>query len=157
MTGAPGSQALQNKSSDQLTDEESAFVECFKLGMGPADIAKEIVEEGSEDWRARRKAIRRKCQLLLRSDKVAIEIASTAKSQMVMDLLPATKALGRRAKKGRPDAIKLLFEASGFHNSKVKHEHSGDIAVTLNMPRPPARVDHEADPDIVDAEVVEDD
>jgi hypothetical protein len=62
--------------------------------------------------------------------------------------------LRRRASRGNPTAIRLLFEATGFHNTKVKHEHSGDITVKLEgIPRPEPVV--EEDHDIVDAEVVD--
>ena len=73
-----------------------------------------------------------------------------AKTQHMEDLLPATIALGRRASRGRVDAIRLLYESSGFHNPKVQHnhEHSGSIDIRLTMGGRPEPV--------VDATVVED-
>jgi hypothetical protein len=60
-------------------------------------------------------------------------------------------ALVRRASKGNVPAAKLAMEASGFHNPRVKHEHTGDIKVTIdNAPRPPVVED-----DVVDGTVVE--
>lgn len=72
---------------------------------------------------------------------------------MAAGLIPITDALIRRAAKGRPDAIKLAYEASGFHNPRVKHDHSGEINIKLDMPRPKQVESGE----VVDAEVVEDD
>ena len=82
----------------------------------------------------------------------------------LMGELPAMgAALSRRAKRGRVDAIKLALEVTGVHNPRVKHEHSGDISISLNMPRPPvvennivgAPAQAVEDGTIVDAEVVE--
>jgi hypothetical protein len=89
-------------------------------------------------------------------------VMGEARGTMIEGLPVATQALVKRAARGRPDAIKLLFEASGFHNPRVKHEHSGDISISLNMPRP-APVDNQTageaqaleDGTIIDAEVVE--
>lgn len=88
-------------------------------------------------------------------ERLAMMIVADAKGEMMMGLIPATEALTRRAAKGRPDAIKLLYEASGFHNPRVKHEHSGDIKITLeSVPRPTFQSD---DDDVVDADVVDED
>lgn len=91
--------------------------------------------------------------------------AAAAQGAMIESVHPVAEAVIRRGKRGRVDAAKLIFEASGFHNPKVKHEHSGDISISLNMPRPPA-VENDivgeqpalasTDGPIVDAEVVED-
>jgi hypothetical protein len=69
---------------------------------------------------------------------------------MLMDLGPVATAVGARAKRGRIDAAKLLMESTGFHNPRVKHEHSGDIKLTLNIPRP------SFDGEVADADVVDD-
>jgi hypothetical protein len=69
----------------------------------------------------------------------------------MVGLVPATHALAGRAARGRPDAIKVLFEASGFHNPRVRHEHSGEIKIKLDMPRPAFGSDDE----VVDADVVD--
>ncbi len=144
--------AVQNKSSSELSAPELAVVELLAKGKSPAEIAKIMYPEDKK----RRKAMRAKLWRMVRSDaRVAQALGERAQGQMLLDLVPATTALGRRAKKGRPDAIKLLFEASGFHNPKVKHEHSGDIKVVLDMPRP-ARVETSDanDDEVTDAEVV---
>jgi hypothetical protein len=142
------------KSSDKLTPFEEAVSRCFALGMKPPKIAKLLAPDDPH----KRKELRRTLWKMIRTDhRIHAAIAEQAHASMAMDLGPAAQALGRRAKKGRPDAIKLLFEATGFHNPRVKHEHSGDIKVTLDMPRP-KRAPNEADQDdeVVDAEVVDD-
>lgn len=138
--------AKQSSESDQVHE---AIIACLAKKMTPAQIAKHMYPE---DKKAR-KAMRARIWRMVRSDvNFHTKVAQQAKAQMVVDLLPATEALGKRAKRGRPDAIKLLMEASGFHNPRVKHEHSGDIKVTLDMPRP-TRV--ETEDDVIDADVVE--
>jgi hypothetical protein len=84
--------------------------------------------------------------------KFAMEVAGRAKGQMLLDLNGTAAAVGARAKRGRVDAAKLLMESTGFHNPRIKHEHSGDIKLTLNIPRP--SFDGSAQ-DVTDAEVVE--
>lgn len=83
---------------------------------------------------------------------------------LAMQLPQMGEALARRARRGRVDAIKLALEVTGVHNPRVKHEHSGDITISMNsIPRPP-RADDETvgqqaqaleDGTIVDATVVE--
>lgn len=77
------------------------------------------------------------------------QVGTRGKLELMFGLVPASQALTRKAATGRTDAIKLLFEASGFHNPRVQHEHKGDIKITLDIPRP------KAVEDVIDAEVVE--
>jgi hypothetical protein len=131
-----------------------AVAQCLRLGMSVGKMAKYMSDDPVEQ-----KAWRQRIRNMIRNESatMAAAVNQVANEQMMMDLPAAVSALGRRAKKGRPDAIKLLFEASGFHNPKVKHEHSGDINVNLNVPRPSMeKVQNLEDPNIVDAEVVED-
>lgn len=122
----------------------------LELGLTPADIARKAAP-GS---RKRRKVLRTKIWRALEGNpELQARIAARAQAKMAAGLIPMTDALIKRGQRGRPDAIKLAFEASGFHNPRVKHEHSGDIKISLDMPRP-ARVDDDAD--VIDAEVVDD-
>lgn len=90
-------------------------------------------------------------------------MAAQAQGAMVMSVPPVAGAVIKRAMRGRTDAAKLIFEATRFHNPRVKHEHSGDISISLNMPRPPAVENNIVgapapaveDGTVVDAEVVE--
>jgi hypothetical protein len=56
---------------------------------------------------------------------------------------------------GKPDAVKLVFEATGFYSPRVQHEHSGDINIKLQIPRPAGEIEASAE-DVTDADVVED-
>lgn len=78
-----------------------------------------------------------------------------AKAMQVLELGPILRALHRRAGRGNVPAIKLALEASGFHNPRVQHEHSGDIQITLKGIDRPQPVDDNQDDVVVDAEVVE--
>jgi hypothetical protein len=71
------------------------------------------------------------------------------KAETALALPGVTRALVRRAQRGRVDAIKLLFELTGFYNPRsiVDHNHSGEININLTMGGRPEPV--------VDAEVVE--
>lgn len=87
-------------------------------------------------------------------------IGDCTKGSIVLGLPGASNALVKRAHRGRVDAIKLMFEASGFHNPRVQHEHSGDIKVSIDLPRPAPVEDGPGNssvdgPEVVDAEVVE--
>lgn len=79
----------------------------------------------------------------------------SAMGELLSGLEGAAEALVRRAHRGRPDAIKLLFEATGFHNPRIKHEHSGDIKLTLDLPRPGVASPPGLPEPVVDADVVE--
>jgi hypothetical protein len=64
-----------------------------------------------------------------------------------------THAVARRGSKGNIPAAKLAMEASGFHNPRMDHHHSGKIEIELKgVPRPAATVDEDH---VVDADVVE--
>ena len=75
--------------------------------------------------------------------------ATLMKAETALALPGVTRALVRRAQRGRVDAIKLLFELTGFYNPRsiVDHNHSGEININLTMGGRPEPV--------VDAEVVE--
>jgi hypothetical protein len=149
MTSLVGPQTPKNQSSS-LQPFELELANLVAMGWDHRRIAKEL----EPDDKKRQKALRQKVRVLIESNPMfAAEVAKKSVAKMMVGLGPATDALVRRASKGRPDAIKLLYEASGFHNPRVKHEHSGDININLNaMPRP-KRV--ETEDGVVDAEVVE--
>lgn len=87
-------------------------------------------------------------------------IFDVANGNMILALPGVTDAaLTRAALYGKPDSVKLVWEATGFHNPKVSHEHSGDIQLHINIPRPERTQDTLGpgkDPEsYVDADVVE--
>lgn len=50
--------------------------------------------------------------------------------------LPQALAGATRMSRRRMDAVKWIGEATGFHNPRVDHNVSGDIQITMNIPRP---------------------
>jgi hypothetical protein len=77
-------------------------------------------------------------------------IARLCHGEMVLGLPDVTRGLVRRGASGRPDGARLLMEAMGFHNPRVQHEHSGEVTIKMDMPRPTP-----VEEDVPDAEVVE--
>lgn len=82
--------------------------------------------------------------------RIAQGVAAAAKVDLLVGLKPVVRAMVRRGARGRMDAARIILEASGFHNPRVKHEHSGEVTIKLDMPRPKFEQD-----EIVDADVVE--
>jgi hypothetical protein len=122
-------------------------------GMKPGDIARKL----APDDRRERTKIRAQVRRLAASDPVfQARIGEMAQGHLIMSLGTAVRGLERAAGRGRSDAIKLLFEATGFHQSKQQHEHSGEIKVKLDIPRPPVLDDEGRPEKVVDADVVED-
>lgn len=93
---------------------------------------------------------------MVKSDpKLHTMIAETAHAELALGLVPVTKRLVERATNlGKPQEVKLVMEASQFHNPRVQHEHSGDVKVSIDIPRP-VRVPN-LDEQVEDAEVVDD-
>jgi hypothetical protein len=137
---------LPQGNQTELSAAQVKVLEAMADGKSVRTIAERI---GGQDM-AKRKAWRNRIRYWMRDDpsfRAALGLA--AQAQHLDDLMPATIALGRRAARGRTDAIRLLYEASGYHNPKVQHnhEHSGTIDINLKMGGRPEPV--------VDAEVVE--
>ena len=130
----------------ELSKAQELVLERLSYGEHPYDVAAKLGKGDS------RKTIqwRRKIKRWLRDD-VAFQQALGLEVKMAnyMDLLPSAIAHGKRAKRGRIDAIKLLYEVTGYHNprSTVAHEHSGEINIRLHTGGRPEP--------IVDADVVE--
>ena len=150
MAGLP---ARQNESSSPTKDDKirEAVADALAKGLSPPEIARRIAPDDDK----RRAYWRKRIWKMVRSDAIFhAKLAEYAQGELALGLLPATQRLTKRAARlGKPPEVKLVYEASGFHNSRVKHEHSGDIKVTLDMPRPERR---DEDDDVIDAEVVED-
>lgn len=85
---------------------------------------------------------------------LAQAIVMRAQSNLLMAVPGTTTAVAKRAQRGRMDAARTVLEATGVHNPRVKHEHSGEVKIKLDMPRPSFR-SVDADGEIVDADVVD--
>jgi hypothetical protein len=121
-------------------------------GRGAAQIARRIAPDDRKAQKRLRKRLRR---IIANDPRIEAGVREEAQSVLMAGLIPITRALIKRMKRtGRADGAKLIFEATGFHNPRVKHEHSGEISVKIaSMPRP-QDVEGEAE-EVQDADVVE--
>lgn len=141
-----------SKPQDAISPKRrAAFERALAKGFTAEEIALHIVGKRNRNFRRIRGQVRR---VMAEAEEFQRDMGLRGRGVMVEGLEGAAEALVRRAHRGRPDAIKLLFEATGFHNPRVQHEHSGEIEIKMTaIPRPPA-VDEDG---VVDAEVVEED
>jgi hypothetical protein len=137
-----------SEKSDSAVSEDYVAVLAARIANGehPRTIARKL---HPHDRIQRNRTYRRLRNIALRDARVASYVAEEARLEMLVGLKPAVAGLVGRAARGRPDAGKIILEASGFHNPRVKHDHSGEIKLTLNIPRP------QLDEQVVDADVVE--
>lgn len=106
----------------------------LKRGWDSGQIAQKLAPDNPR----KQKSIRHQVRTLISADEEAQTYLSASAHGALIEALPSiTDALIRRAQRGRPDAIKLAYEASGFHNPKVDHRHTGDVKLTVHMPRAP--------------------
>lgn len=141
--------------SGSLTQGQlEALIDALDRGEHPLAIAKRLQPTDKKAQRRVRRQLEAHC---LQDGRVAAGIVNKSKLTLMVGLGPATKALvGRAGRMGKPDAVKLVFEASGFHNPRVQHEHSGEITIKLDMPRPKFEADGAIDTTSVeDADVVD--
>lgn len=145
--------AMANLPATRPTElsEEALYrlAENLNAGLSAAEMARRKYPSD----RVARQRFRRKLEAhVLMDQRVAQSAWAHAQLDLLAGLGPAARALVARAGRGRPDAIKLLFEATGFHNPRVQHQHSGEIKIKLDVPRP--RFEQDGEP-IVDATVVD--
>lgn len=135
-----------------LLEWEDKVLDLLVDGMTRAQIAKKIAPNNSK----KRKLIRRRILNALMKPAVAEEYGSRLRASMLGDLGSASLALGRKARAGRVDAVKLLFESTGFYNPRLSQvEHSGEVQITIKgLPRPTPVEDKYLD--VPDADVIED-
>lgn len=137
------------KSPKPLSELEEQFLNALADGVTAAQLARKM----APDDKAKRKRLRAKFRYLAHKQSVQDAAGQIAKAEAVLGVLPATNALVRKASAGRVDAIKLLYEASGFYNPRTEVNHSGEVQITIKgLPRPTPVVDET----ISDAEVIED-
>lgn len=109
------------------------LVNRLERGETPPEIAKRLAKGDKK----KAQALRRKIWRMVRNDPIMQKaIVERAQAQSLAGMPAAMSAASKRAARGRMDAVKFLGEASGIHNPRVKHEHSGNIKITLDMPRP---------------------
>lgn len=132
-------------------DYIARLAELVGEGQHPKDLARKL---HPHDRAARRRTYMRLRRLALSDARLAQTVSDDAKLDLIVGLRPTVQALIRHARR-RPDAAKLVLEASGFHNPRVSHEHSGEVNIKVTMPRPDFKSTQAQEP-VVDADVVDD-
>jgi hypothetical protein len=118
------------------------MVDHLAKGIELDDLVKKVYPPGAfknpKTTARRRRLLRRRIlNMIATSEEIQGYIANQSKAIMMAALPAVSQRLADRAiRRGEPQAVKLLFEATGFYNPRVKHEHSGDIEIKLTMPRP---------------------
>jgi len=135
----------------RLTKGQRLAVELFAEGKTLYAVSAELAKRNSHSRRTWARRIR---NWLTLDEAFQSEIARLAQAELIGGTARVTKAVVNRAARGNPNMARLALEASGFHNPKVDHRHSGEVKITMSgIPRPTAG--HDETPPVVDAEVVE--
>ena len=146
----------RQQQSTEIEPIKQKIADLLADGVPVGKIAKRLGKDDPKAVRQWRHKIRR---WVYTDDAFAQALARASKGEAAVQLVGAVEAVGRRAKRGRVDAFKVLGEFSGMHNPKVNHEHSGEVKITLaTMPRPePVKTEDSVDSDAIqEAEIVDD-
>ena len=140
---------VQNEVSPATREAQLQVVEYLADGTGYRELAERL---SKGDPKKKRRWLR-KIRGWAADDLVFQQmLGSYGKTELMLGMPQITAALVRRAGKGNVPAAKLAMEASGFHNPRIQHEHSGDIKITITQAPRPAITE-----DVIDAEVVDED
>jgi hypothetical protein len=136
----------------KLTSNQKLAIELLVQGKSLYAVAKELAARNGHSARTYNRILRR---WLTQNEMVQKELAMAAQSELVGGTPKVARAVVNRGGRGNPNMARLALEASGFHNPKVDHKHSGEVKITLSgIPRPSAGPDET--PPVTDAEVIED-
>lgn len=139
---------VDQSSKPEPTEVHETIVDWLEQGKTLPELAKRLAKGD----RRRANTLRRRFQRMVANDPLLqMAIYSRAKAGLVTAVPGTVEAVRKRAQRGRMDAAKIVLEASGVHNPRVQHEHSGEISVKLDMPRPKF-IEAEA---VEDAEIVD--
>jgi hypothetical protein len=109
------------------------IVDALERGETLPEIARRFAKGDKVKARKNREKLRR----MVRTDPLLQKALVERGGINLLTAVPATTAaVAKRAGKGRMDAARVVMEASGVHNPRVRHEHSGEIKVSLDLPRP---------------------
>jgi hypothetical protein len=140
--------ARRNPHHGKLSDRSlDALLDACSAGITPRQLAYRLHPHNPAK---RRRTFRRIVHHMLHDPRVADGIRDEVTATLMVGLAPAARGLNARSKNRNVQAVKLLLEATGVYNSRVKHEHSGEITVKFDIPRPTFE-----DAGVVDADVVE--
>lgn len=142
-------------------ERRGIIIRLLAKGYTPHEIALHIAKKPGRNYRRLKGQVLR---VAAESQEFRADQALASEGAAIMELPAVAEAVVRRAKRGRVDAAKFIFEMTGVYNPKVKHEHTGGVDIRLVMTRPP-RQENETladaaqaleDGTVVDATVVED-
>jgi hypothetical protein len=158
MAGSPTTRSGSSPTKPPTNLEKiiaEAVVEGIPLHKLASKLHKKTGRRDLKYWRYRVRYV------AARSQHVREEVFLAAKGDGIMALGASVNGVAARASRGRVDAAKLLWSMTGFHNDRVQHDHSGNIEISVSIPRPQATEDHIAGPGkieegFVDADVVDD-
>lgn len=125
--------AKQTAVSDGVIE---ALLRACRNGTHPQELAKKL---HPTDRMARSRTYSKLLRALLHDDRLATRVREEAHAEFVVGLIPTARALAKAAQQPYAKAMpsqKLLLEITGYHNPKVQHEHSGEIKIKVEMPRP---------------------
>lgn len=136
--GKGSSTIAKDGDKDEKAVERDHFAEAVAQGLAngltPPQIATKLSKGDKRLAKNYRKRIR---DMAYRNPgKLREAVARQAAGDLLMGVPGTVKATTRRAHRGRMDAARLVLEATGVHNPRVRHEHSGDIKITVDIPRP---------------------
>jgi hypothetical protein len=111
---------------DARTTEQTRRVRALiNKGWTASDIANKLAPGDDR----KQKQIRTRVRSIIANDEEVKSMKALEAQGILIESTPQiVEAVVRRASKGNIPAAKLALEASGFHNPRVQHEHSGDIA-----------------------------
>lgn len=138
--GSPGLPSSTNSSPTTTAAHRETIALMLAGGITHTEIARRLAPKDLK----RQKIIRNYIRRTAFTDKEFREqVAQKIKAVALLDMGAAVQSLIQRAiDTGRPDAVKLALELTGVHAPRVEHEHSGEVAISFNLPRP-APVDTE--------------
>lgn len=140
----------------ELTRREELVAEALANGHTIQTLATKLARGNARKASSYRTLFRR---WMRENEAFRDRVYANATADLGLEIPAINRALAGRAKRGRPDATKLVWAASRFHNERISHEHSGDIQINVSIPRPQTTVDQlgpgKDSEDYVDADVVE--
>lgn len=148
------SQSLTAPESAPVLDKlDRQILAGLAAGLSPPEIAKRLAVKNGKTPKQYRALIRKRIE---RHEHLRLAIGEVAHAEAAIALIPAIRALGRRAGRGNVNAIKLLAEITGFHNPRDSTTtHQGEITINLaGIPRP-RQLEGGPGTEVIDAEVVE--
>ena len=133
---------------DLLSTNQLMAIELLLDGNTPNKAAKLLARKLDKNWRVCRRWMVRWYH---HDEAFKAVLATYSHMNLGLAMPRITMAVANRAARGNPNMARLAMEASGFHNPKVDHKHSGEIKISITgIPRP-----SEETQVIEDAEVVE--